>query len=1149
MNQNQIYIGQNIFSKAVKSAAGEIIQIDNEEYFKISDYDSMPPFLMNIVNESDLWMFISSNGALTAGRKNPDRALFPYYTDDRIHDSNDITGSKTILLVTINEKTFLWEPFSSRYSGLYKVERALYKNKAGSKIIFEENNLDLSLCFKYSWTACDKFGFIKKSEIVNNGTDAVHVNVLDGIQNILPSGTDRKFQLEYSTLLDGYKRNELLEQSGLGLFTLSSIPTDKAEPSEALRAATVWSTGLDNALILLSSLQVGLFEQGLSVVQETDVKATRGAYFLQSEFDLLKEKSKTWYFSADVFKDQSDVVSLSSLICSGGNLAEQIEKEILINNIQLNLKIGSADGFQLSNDQRTAFRHFSNVLFNSMRGGIFDENYSVDRVDFSSFVENANRILKIKYATFLENLPDKINIDDLIERVGNLRDEDFEKLCYEYLPLTFSRRHGDPSRPWNLFSIDIKDEHGNKILNYQGNWRDIFQNWEALAMSFPGYIENMVVKFANASTADGYNPYKVTREGFDWEVLDLTDPWSYIGYWGDHQIVYLYRLLELSYRYHPEVLKSFLQKEIFAYANVPYRIKSYDEIVKDPHNTILFDEKLNSEIHERVKNIGADGKYIFGKDGKTYRVNFSEKILVAVLSKLSNFIPEAGIWMNTQRPEWNDANNALVGFGTSMVTLYYLRKFIEFGLNLFGEVKSEKIKVSEEVFKMFSDIKDVMERNKNLLSGQINDIDRKRILDKLGNAGSEYRLKIYSQSFSGKKEIISAEEIISFLQLALKYIEHSIKGNKREDDLYHSYNLIKITENGIIVRRLYEMLEGQVAVLSSGYLSVDESISLLDSLKKSRLYRKDQSSYILYPFRNLPRFMEKNIIPNEAVAKSAALQKLIKDGDKRIVVCDIKDGVHFNSKLRNAALLKNVLNEESDLLEKINGEQQFILDLYEKIFDHQSFTGRSGTFYKYEGLGSIYWHMVSKLLLAVQDVFFKAAESGKEITTLGKLKNHYCEIKNGIGIHKSPALYGAFPTDPYSHTPSNAGAQQPGMTGQVKEDIISRLTELGVRIHNCQIEFNSLLIDENEFLTKSRVYEYYDVNGRYQTLMLNPGMLAFTLCQVPVVYIISKADKIIVTKKDNSEEEIDGHVMSQVFSKMIFKRENNITRIKVLINK
>ena len=43
-------------------------------------------------------------------------------------------------------------------------------------------------------------------------------------------------------------------------------------------------------------------------------------------------------------------------------------------------------------------------------------------------------------------------------------------------------------------------------------------------------------------------------------------------------------------------------------------------------------------------------------------------------------------------------------------------------------------------------------------------------------------------------------------------------------------------------------------------------------------------------------------------------------------------------------------------------------------------------------------------------------------------------------------MYGAFPTDPYSHTPSFAGARQPGMTGQVKEDFLARLGELGAQV-------------------------------------------------------------------------------------------------------
>ena len=42
------------------------------------------------------------------------------------------------------------------------------------------------------------------------------------------------------------------------------------------------------------------------------------------------------------------------------------------------------------------------------------------------------------------------------------------------------------------------------------------------------------------------------------------------------------------------------------------------------------------------------------------------------------------------------------------------------------------------------------------------------------------------------------------------------------------------------------------------------------------------------------------------------------------------------------------------------------------------FTGRSGSFFAYEGLGSIYWHMVSKLLLAVRSAYFVVLQSLRE---------------------------------------------------------------------------------------------------------------------------------------------------------------------------
>ena len=80
----------------------ESILIEDELYFQISNSDQMRPFFMSIVSDSNHWMFISSNGGLTAGRKNSEYALFPYYTDDKITESADITGSKSIFKVVKN---------------------------------------------------------------------------------------------------------------------------------------------------------------------------------------------------------------------------------------------------------------------------------------------------------------------------------------------------------------------------------------------------------------------------------------------------------------------------------------------------------------------------------------------------------------------------------------------------------------------------------------------------------------------------------------------------------------------------------------------------------------------------------------------------------------------------------------------------------------------------------------------------------------------------------------------------------------------------------------------------------------------------------------------------------------------------------------
>ena len=77
--------------------------------------------------------------------------------------------------------------------------------------------------------------------------------------------------------------------------------------------------------------------------------------------------------------------------------------------------------------------------------------------------------------------------------------------------------------------------------------------------------------------------------------------------------------------------------------------------------------------------------------------------------------------MNTQRPEWNDANNALVGKGLSVVTLGYLRRYIAFCRELFGQETPAYLQISTQVADLFAEIFAVLEQFRPLLADTFSD--------------------------------------------------------------------------------------------------------------------------------------------------------------------------------------------------------------------------------------------------------------------------------------------------------------------------------------------------------------------------------------------------------------------------------------------
>ncbi len=1114
----------------MKKANGYFTTFNGEQFYKIENYDYMDDFFMTITSSSDIWNFCWSQGGITAGRIDCDHAVFPYYTADKVSDAKSYTGSYT----AIKAGEEIWEPFASlsaspaiRKIVEKNITRNIYKNTAGTEVWFEEINNELKLAFRYGWTSSAKYGLVRKAEIVNLSDKSVTVKVLDGCRNILPACVSADFQNNNSVLLDAYKKTDLDTESKLALFAVSSIVTDKAEPSEGLFANISWFN-TDDELILNPDAPAEFAEKG-SVTPMAVVKGKRPAAYICKTASLRTEgEAITWYQVFDTKLDASKIAALKNELADRKALTAALEADIAAGKTLMETYISEADGTQNTAETMTCVHHSENVMFNIMRGGFFANNGKINLGDFIKFVKVRNTALvplSEKVTAALTGTADKdgfVNYGELEAAVQKEMNPQLSRLFYEYMPLTFSRRHGDPSRPWNRFNIHLRDDNGNPILNYEGNWRDIFQNWEALAWSYPQYIKNMTAKFLNAMTIEGFNPYRISREGIDWETPNPNDPWAQIGYWGDHQVIYLQKLLEVYAKLNKTQLVSELGEKIYASSNVPYRIKSYKEISADPRNTIMFDRELSDRVIKQAKIAGSDAKLVManGSNDEVALVTLATKLIQVVIAKMANFIPGGGIWLNTQRPEWNDANNALAGYGLSMVTLYYLHRFVEFLTGLFEASNAENFTLPSEIAKCFTALGKLYVETSAADAANNAEL-RKKFTDAEGAIFETERNNLYKNGYGKSEEAISKADILSYLNAIQLHITNTIKFNRRSDGLYHAYNTMKIFSDRIEIEYLQEMLEGQVAALSSGLLSPAEALNLLKSLRASRMYEPRQNSYMLYPNKELAEFEKKNCVSEADVSQFKAL---IEKTGNVLLQKDCNGTWHFNGDFRNVSFLEKACAALPENARPTAAELEALKALYEKTFNHQSFTGRSGTFYAYEGLGSIYWHMVSKLLLAAQENTFAAISKGADKATVEALTAAYYGIRSGIGFNKAPEIYGAFPADPYSHTPNLQGAKQPGMTGQVKEEVLTRWGELGVDIVNGCACFNPKILKKSEFF--------------------EDGTLQFTWCNTPVIYKLTNGSSSITINGNHRE----GTSLTAEETAALFARNGSINKIEVEVS-
>jgi len=121
------------------------------------------------------------------------------------------------------------------------------------------------------------------------------------------------------------------------------------------------------------------------------------------------------------------------------------------------------------------------------------------------------------------------------------------------------------------------------------------------------------------------------------------------------------------------------------------------------------------------------------------------------------------------------------------------------------------------------------------------------------------------------------------------------------------------------------------------------------------------------------------------------------------------------------------------------------------------------------------------------------------------------------------------------------------MTGQVKEEILCRFGELGVRVSDGEVHFRPALLRAREFMIESRDTGYVDVDDNWQTITVPLDGLAFTWCQVPIIYRLDDDAEpgLSIVLNDGKQLQFAQLALPAEQSSDLFERSGRIRQITV----
>ena len=733
--------------------------------FIIRDYDRLPAFSSFLpglagVKGIPVWSFYTNRGQgiNSFGIHNKGNAMMEFNSAVTGYENTNLRGFRTF----VKKDNVFFEPFCS-LDPTAKRQMEIEKNV----LTVSEESHDLRFTVEYMILPHENIGALVRHVTVENLGESCALEILDGMPQIIIYGLTNSLYKEMSNLFKSWADIKNIENNA-PVYAMRASGDDSAEVSEieggyyycVVSGGKLQPIVYDKNVIFSynSSMQwpVTFMEKGLSGVLEQEQVFANKVPCAFAPFNITLNKNEKFSYTAYAgFASSIDLLNRkTSTFCKDGYAEAKLE------------------------DARALVKTFTNDVWTKSSNPLFDKY--VEQCYLDNFLRGGYPFV-----------------------IGEGENKKIVHL--------FSRKHGDPERDYNFFSIA-----GEYYSQGNGNYRDVCQNRRNDVFFTPELGDFNVHQFYNLVQMDGYNPLEIRPNTFvisdnnREKALDILNTYtpeqngllekvifsSFTpgqisnsiashnipvlgdeeklvealltlaeqhqeagfgeGYWCDHWD-YNLDLVENYLLVYPE------DKDRLLFSDESYLYYDSVGVVRPRSDTYVLNRgkvrQYGSMEHCTAKEqqpgfVQNGTNWLKDKNGNDVTTTLFGKMLTLAVNKFALLDSHGlGIEMDAGKPGWNDAMNGLPGlFGSSMAETMELKRLVDFMLTAIHEQlangNTSGVVLCEELAGFMGAIN-------NAMNEELSDFD---YWNKVADLREAFREQI-KFSVSGEKAFISFEEL------------------------------------------------------------------------------------------------------------------------------------------------------------------------------------------------------------------------------------------------------------------------------------------------------------------------------------------------------------------------------------------------------